>query len=217
MNKNTTKFSVITKNIIEEKADLLIVGIYENKKLELSPLVKAIDEKLNGNLTVYIEEEKFEAKISTSLVLSSLGKANFKKVLLIGLGKQQELKDLDQIRKITASAIRKADSLKAETVNISLFGLDSASKETINLNAPQIARSIAEVSLLANYKFEKYLTTKDKNKDSESDKNDKFTGIQKINLFVGAELNDAELKKQVEILADNPFLYRQRLEFQQVF
>jgi leucyl aminopeptidase len=199
MNKNTTKFSVITKNIIEEKADLLIVGIYENKKLELSPLVKAIDEKLNGNLTVYIEEEKFEAKISTSLVLSSLGKANFKKVLLIGLGKQQELKDLDQIRKITASAIRKADSLKAETVNISLFGLDSASKETINLNAPQIARSIAEVSLLANYKFEKYLTTKDKNKDSESDKNDKFTGIQKINLFVGAELNDAELKKQVEI------------------
>ena len=156
MNKNTTKFSVITKNIIEEKADLLIVGIYENKKLELSPLVKAIDEKLNGNLTVYIEEEKFEAKISTSLVLSSLGKANFKKVLLIGLGKQQELKDLDQIRKITASAIRKADSLKAETVNISLFGLDSASKETINLNAPQIARSIAEVSLLANYKFEKY-------------------------------------------------------------
>ena len=79
-----------------------------------------------------------------------------KKVLLIGLGKQQELKDLDQIRKITASAIRKADSLKAETVNISLFGLDSASKETVNLNAPQIARSIAEVSLLANYKFEKY-------------------------------------------------------------
>ncbi len=202
MTKNTNKFSIITKNIIEEKADLLIVGIYEDnlpkdKKPELTPLIKAIDEKLARNLTIYIQEEKFQGKIATALVLSSLGKANFKKVLLIGLGKQSELKNLDQIRKIMASAIRKADSLKSETVNISLFGLDTASKEADNLNAPQIARAITEVSLLANYKFEKYLTTKEK--ESESDKNDKFTGIQKINLFVAPELNDAELKKQVEI------------------
>ena len=32
-----------------------------------------------------------------------------------------------------------------------------------------------------------------------------------------AYLYKDRLKKQVEILADNPFLYRQRLEFQQVF
>lgn len=175
----------------KEKTDLLILGVFEevfpkDKKAKPQDRLAELDKAMNGAILAYAELEKFSAKLATCLLIPTLGKTSAKKILLVGLGSQKELKTLDQIRKVTASAIRRADSQKAESVSIEIFGLES------KLPAAQIARAIAEVSLLAPYKFEKYLSKK------EDEKKDVFKGIQSISLLVPKDKANASEQKLIK-------------------
>lgn len=193
-----TQFSLI-ENFNSQKSDLVILGAYqdENKKFKLNSNLKKINEICENSLNSVAELESFEAKLGSLLVLPSLGKLESKRILVIGLGLESELTNLNQIRKATAAAIRKADSLKAETINFEIFGLDS------QLNISQITQAIAEVALLAPYKFEKYL--------SKKEESSKFNGIQTINFIAPSgktQETQAALKK-ARIAAEGVLLARE--------
>ncbi|MDJ0624959.1 MAG: leucyl aminopeptidase [Candidatus Caenarcaniphilales bacterium] len=171
-----TKLEVKQTNIENEKVNLIIIGAYEDefskgKTVKLNGTLANLDKALNKELTEYAKEEKFIAKLGSKLVIRTLGKTNARKILIIGLGKRADLKDIEQIRKATANAIRSADALKADTVGILSFGLDT------KLDAANVTRAITEVCLLAPYKFDKYFAK------NGSDKNE-FKGIQKISLIL---------------------------------
>ncbi|MDX1919748.1 MAG: leucyl aminopeptidase [Candidatus Caenarcaniphilales bacterium] len=189
MTKLEVKFTTAKEN--KDKTDLLILGVYEeafpkDKKAKLTGRLEELNDDLNGVILGYAELESFNAKLASCLVVPSLGKTAAKKILLVGLGSQKELKNLDQIRKATASAIRRADSQKAANVTIEIFGTES------KLKIAEIARAITEVTLLAPYKFEKYLSKK------EDEKKDSFKGIQQITLILPKDKANAAEQKLIK-------------------
>jgi leucyl aminopeptidase len=186
-----TKFKVELGQIEAEKSDLLILAAFEEsfpkgKESKLTGALQTLNGQLQDDLKKLVKAESFEGKLGNLLVIHSMGKLPAKKVLVVGLGAKKDLKRLDQIRKVVASAVRRADSLKAETVSIAFFGSES------KIAAPEIARAITEVSLLAPYKFNKYQTKKDKNDDK------KFEEISSIKLVLPKDELDKKSLAQVQ-------------------
>ncbi len=180
------------------KTDLLVIGVYEDsfpkdKDAKLTGLLSDLNNSFNSEITKLAQQEQFQAKLATTLVINSLERISPKKILLIGLGAKKDLNKLDQIRKATASAARRADSLKAENVTFILYGNEN------KLADSDVSRAITEISLLAPYKFNKYLNN---SKDSSSKQEDKkFDGIKEINLVFPTESSKKEFdlaKAEVE-------------------
>ena len=184
----TAKFH-LTKDLNSTKADLIIVGAYQedfpkDKEPELNGFLNEINDACENGLIQIAKLEAFEAKLGSLLVFPIFNKLKAERVLIVGLGSKKELNNLNQIRKACSIAIRRADSLKAKTINFEVFGLEN------KLDIAQISRAIAEVTLLAPYKFDKYLSQKDENK--------KFMGIETINLIVPSTAAEKQIQAQLE-------------------
>ncbi|MGF1490425.1 MAG: leucyl aminopeptidase [Prochloraceae cyanobacterium] len=103
---------------LDWKGDLLAVGIFEGET-ELSGELAQLNEKLSGTIKEIIEEEEFEAKPGSSAVTRVGGDSQIRKIVLVGLGKAEDLK-LDSIRRSAAAIARIAKKEKSKTLGISL-------------------------------------------------------------------------------------------------
>ena len=191
-----TKLELKKADLLTEKVDLIALGVYQEDILDenqeedykLQPPLFILDKSLNGNLNKLLIEEKFKGKLATTIVLPSFGELPSKKVLLIGLGKKTELKEINQLRKAMASGIRQAFNLKVRTISLALFQAEQLLDDT------SLIRLMSEVCLLAPYKFHKY-NTQTQNKGV-------YQGIDQINLLLKSDPQQEEkvaLMKSVAI------------------
>ena len=142
-------------SLTETACDVLIVNLFENVKLPGGG-TGAVNKVLDNLISSYvIEKENFTGKLGETYVLPTYGKIPADKVLLVGLGKQEEF-NLNSIRHISSAAIRKALSLKAKKVCSILHGAGIAA-----LNPFDCAQMIAEGSIIGTYNFTKYKSKKD--------------------------------------------------------
>lgn len=122
------------KKILVDKiaCDLLVLGVFEDKKPQL------------GN---FLKKENFEAKKGETLVAHTQGKILAQRICFIGLGKSTD-SNIDIIRDSAAHGARKAIKLKAKNIAIKI--------DPQNIPVSDVAQAIAEGFILGSYKFMGY-------------------------------------------------------------
>jgi leucyl aminopeptidase len=133
---------------IDLAGDVLVVGVLQagGKSPALPPPLKAIDAALGGALSKLAAKEEFTGKRDQSIALSSLGRVQADKVVLLGLGERRSL-GAAGVRTLAAKAARIANSEKAKSLALALpAGLEGE------------LRAVAEGLELGAYRFTKYLT-----------------------------------------------------------
>jgi leucyl aminopeptidase len=137
--------------------DGLAIGLFEDQ-VELTGELAAIDAKLSGLVSEVIAESEFKGKANNSVVIRVTG-CGFKKLMLVGLGKQDGLK-LDTIRKTAGKMAKTARREKCKTFGVSL--------PIVNGNASVTAQAITEGIELSLYKDWRFKSEKDESTVVES-------------------------------------------------
>jgi leucyl aminopeptidase len=172
--------------IIHEKpenisADILVLGLHEND-LELTPELQEMDKKMNGLIAGILSEAFFKGKEGETEILLTGGQINAKRLLLLGLGKQESLTG-ETLRKAAATSMQSAGKLKAATLAVMIPG-------KVQMTLEEVGRSLNEGVILGAYQFLGYKT------DDET--REKQSTVQTV-LFNRAETMSAdELAKGLE-------------------
>jgi leucyl aminopeptidase len=133
--------------------DLLIVNLFAGVT-QPGGGTGAVDRALDGWISELIAQDSFKGKVGGTLIIPTHGKIPAKRVLLIGLGEAKDF-DLEQIRRVAATAIKQAKEFKAKTVATIVHGAGIA-----GLPAAPCAEAVAIGSLLAAYSFDTYKSKK---------------------------------------------------------
>jgi leucyl aminopeptidase len=154
-------------NPTETSADTLCVGLFEGQ-----PPPRSIDEALGGRLGRLVESGEAKGSFKKVAVLHPDGDGGPARVLVVGLGKRDEL-DSERIRVAAAVALRRAADLSARSIAWAVP--EGADPEAT-------ARALAEGTLLAAYKFDRYKSTRD-----ETDGN----GVEQLEVASDQDLDRA--------------------------
>lgn len=115
--------------------DALAIGLFEGA-VEIAGDLAALNDKLDGTIAELIAETEFTGGAGSSAVTRVGGKSPIRKIILVGLGKTEDLK-LEGIRNSTATIARIAKAERVKTLGIGLPVPDNAA-----LNARAIAEGL---------------------------------------------------------------------------
>lgn len=142
-------------DIAKIKADAVIVNLFEGVK-KPGGATGAVDKVLNGVISKLISSGEIKGTLNEVTLIHSLGKIPAERIIIAGLGKQDEFNQ-DRIRQITSASLLKARALGAKKVATILHGAGIG-----KMDAHDSAQGITEGALLGLYEFKKYFS---KNKD----------------------------------------------------
>lgn len=148
------EIKVIADDIVNVKAGAIIVNFFEGMN-RLEGDIAAVDKALEGAITQLISQGEIKGKLNEITLVHSLGKLPATRVVVTGLGKQQELSP-NEVRGAVAETcrwLRKKGIDNIATVAQGA-GINNISPETS-------AQAITEGALLGLYSFRKYMTKKD--------------------------------------------------------
>lgn len=140
------KISLTSKALQALAPDLLVLPMYQGAKKLASEEALAVDALFDGAISQLIVQDAFEAKLGTSFILPSLGKAKARKIAVVGLGEKKRL-DADALRRFGGAVVKLAQASRSSHVAVSLPEPTGAVEERIN------AQAMAEGLLLAAYRF----------------------------------------------------------------
>ncbi len=103
---------------LEWAGDALTIGLFEDA-IELTGDMAKLDEMLAGTLSELIAETEFKGKANSSASTRVGGTSPIRKIIIVGLGKSEELK-LDTLRQAAATSGRLAKKERCKTLGISL-------------------------------------------------------------------------------------------------
>ncbi len=130
----------VIDNVKAIDADIFVVNMFEN-------------EKTSSELANHyaIEEDNFKGKFGETYLLPTYGKELYKKILVLGLGKKEDLCP-NKLREAVAKAVKKAMQMEAKKVAFSLEGIEFDYSEQFTMGV-----------MIADYKFDKYKSEKKDN------------------------------------------------------
>ena len=140
-----------TVELSEFSGDGLAIGLFEDQVV-LTGQLAALDAKLSGLITEVIAEAEFKGKPGNSLAVRVTG-CGFKKLMLLGLGKNDDGLKLETVRKAAGKIAKMARREKCKTFGVSLPVVKSDEAAT--------ASAIAEGIELALYKDVRFKSEKD--------------------------------------------------------
>lgn len=149
------EIKVIQNELSKIDCDVIVAGLFEQQQ-ELSGPAAELDNALGGIISQYvIEKDKFEAKFGQTYILQTYGKIAASKVLLVGLGKQEEV-DIAKLRELGAKIAKKCDTaLKAKIVCLTPYG-----KGLEGISLYDAVKTVVHGALIGAYKFDRYLAEK---------------------------------------------------------
>ncbi len=141
-------------NILEYDADLVIVNLFEEVTTP-GGATGAVDAALDGHISAAIGAGDFAGKLNETLYLYTNGALPARRVLLVGLGKQEEF-TVERVRQVAGKAARTARDLGAKRVASIVHG------GGIGGLAPSAAAcAAAEGTVLGLYRYQRYLSSPD--------------------------------------------------------
>jgi leucyl aminopeptidase len=147
------KFQASATSMLDWSGDGLAIGLFDNQ-LELSGDLAALDGKLGGLLKEVIAEAEFKGQPG-NVATTRVAGAGFRKLILVGLGKVDDLKP-EGLRRAAAAAARGARREKCASLGLAMpIG---------NHAADLAAQAIAEGVELALYKDHRFKSEKDETK-----------------------------------------------------
>lgn len=133
-------------NLTSQPADTWVVGAYENTQ-ELPAGAALVDASLDGALLALLQSGEFSGKLAELAVVYTLGKAPAGRIILVGLGKEDEF-DLESVRRAAGAAVVRARDLGAQQVVCELLGSERA-----RYGAADLAQALVEGALLSQYDY----------------------------------------------------------------
>lgn len=124
-------------DVKSQECDMIFVNMFEGKQ--------TTNEIANEYA---LKQDNFEGKFNTTYLLPTYGKNAAKKVLVVGLGKENELNN-NKIREAIAKAVKKALQMKAKSIAVDFSNIPF-----------DYADMISEGAMIGDYAFDKYKTEK---------------------------------------------------------
>ncbi len=150
------EIKVVAGDITKTKADAIIVPFFEGMKRPEGDIA-AMDKALDGAVSQLINQGEIKGKLNEITIIHSLNKLPAARVVVAGLGKQQELSQ-DKVRGAIAGACR---LLRQKGVNNIATIAQGAGIAGIT---PQgAAQAITEGALLGVYSFRRHITKEAEN------------------------------------------------------
>lgn len=173
------EFSIKNVNLEKDQSECLVVGVYEGGVL--AEAAKLLDVGSGGLITQIVASGDMEGKLSSSLVLHNVSSLASSRVLLVGLGKSEEL----DAKKFTQAVRASSKALSGMPIKEAVTTLADLSVQ--NLSKRRQAALLAEVMLDADYQF-------DAPKQKKEDKKDKSKkSLKKVIAHVAqADLTEAK-------------------------
>ncbi|OQW69963.1 MAG: leucyl aminopeptidase [Proteobacteria bacterium ST_bin12] len=136
------EFSIKNGNPEKQRSDCAIVGVFEGNKL--SDAAKELDKASDKAISTVLKNGDFEGKLNSCLVLHQLSGIEASRVMLVGLGKQDEFTE-KQYRQAVRAAVK---ALPKGVAHASLFLAEIAIKKS---NTHSKVAQLVEVVLDATY------------------------------------------------------------------
>ncbi len=129
---NAPKFSIKTGSPEKLKSDCIVAGVFEDNKL--SAAARALDKASGGRIAAALKSGDLDGRAGGTLLLRDLPGINAARVLLVGLGKQEEFAE-KAFRDAVAAAV-------------SAVGKTGAEDAVITLNEIKVGKRSAEWNLV---------------------------------------------------------------------
>ena len=187
------EIEVIAGDVTQVKAGAIIVSFFEGAK-GLDGDLDHIDTALDGAIAKLVSQGEVKGKLGEITNIHSLGKIAADHVVIMGLGKKEELA-LDKIRGAVAETCRYLRKNRVDNIATIAHGVGIS-----NITLESSAQAITEAALLGLYSFRKHLT-----------KDDEYIEVKKLTI-AGSKEADVPLLEQGcnkgRILADAANLTR---------
>lgn len=151
------KIDVVHEKLDTVASELIAVGFFSPVS-GLPDSLKAVDEKLGGAISHVISEKEFEGELYQLRMVSTLAKIPAGNILLVGLGKKEDV-TLETLRRVSghvARAVRDGAGITSFSVLLHELDIPKTTKD-------ERAQAVAEGLMLGSYQFIKYKTV-DKDK-----------------------------------------------------
>ena len=175
--------------LVSWNGDALAIGLTE-ESLELSAELAHFDSKISGDLSTLLKEEEFDGKAKSVLVTRISGQSPIRKLIVVGLGKAEELQ-LTHFRNAAAKVARLVKKEKVKSLGIYFPSLLALSEKEKNYQA------IAESVLLALHQDNRF----------KSDPEEKDISLETVEL-IGLEGNSPVIE-QATIVAEGVIFARE--------
>jgi leucyl aminopeptidase len=148
------EIAVKAGQIQQEEAELIVVNLFAGVKTPAGA-TGAVDKALGGLITDLIASGDFKGKLNELAVLYAQGAVPAKRVMIVGLGKEEEF-DLDKVRDAAGSVARRARQLGVRTYSTIVHGGGQT-----GLSVEMASQAVVEGTVLALYKFLKHKSSSD--------------------------------------------------------
>lgn len=142
------RFEVISGHLAQVSGEVVVLGLLQGTQ-SLEASAQIVDAALGNYISQCLNAENpvFKAKLGETLTLPTYGKLLAAHVVLLGLGKEEELK-ATQWRRAVAAAVRACKKLKVKQM---VMGLPEAVDRAMSVDAA--SRLLAEGAVLGHYEF----------------------------------------------------------------
>jgi leucyl aminopeptidase len=148
------EIAVKAGQIQQEEAELVVVNLFQGVKTP-GGATGAVDKALGGLITDLIASGDFTGKLNELAVLYTQGAIPAKRIMMVGLGKEEEF-DLDKVRDAAGTVARRVRQLGVRSYSTIVHGGGKA-----GLSVEMASQAIAEGTILALYKFLEHKTADD--------------------------------------------------------
>jgi leucyl aminopeptidase len=161
-------------NIRRARADAIVLGVFEGIRRPRGDL-STVNKALSGAVSQLISDGEIKGKLSEVTIIYSLGKITADRVVVVGLGKRQELTP-DKIRVAVADVCRILQKKSVKNVVTVALGAGFG-----KISTQVSGEAIAEGAVLGLYTFRKHIT-----KEPEQDELEQITIVDRSRVAVNA-------------------------------
>ncbi len=147
----------------KEQTELIVLGVFEDQ-VGLGKSAAAIDQVSGGQITRIMADGDFKGKARELALLYPAERGSAKRILLVGLGKEDKF-NTESIRVAAGTAAKRVRELGVKKFNIEVFGADLD-----KVNLADAVQAVVEGTGLALYEFNELKSdlNKNGNKDRRS-------------------------------------------------
>ncbi len=142
----------------KQRGACIVVGVFESRKM--TDAAKELDNLSGGYIKDIISQGDLEGKVNTTLLLHKIPNVQSKRILLIGLGKEQEFKD-----HVFVGAVQTVFRILHST-GITDCALFLADLPIENRDIAWKVTQIAKLAVESNYRFDRLKSNPEENKKS---------------------------------------------------
>ncbi|TCS84445.1 leucyl aminopeptidase [Tepidibacillus fermentans] len=143
------QFKVSTESIISLATDCLIITYTEDRD-GLRGLAEQVDERMDHRISQLIAEREIKGEFAEVTIVHTWGKIPAKRVLVLGLGKEENL-TLEKARAAFAIAARKAQSIGVKELTLAI-----SQKYKDLWNPVDLGQVAVEAMMLGSYQYSPY-------------------------------------------------------------